>query len=266
MAPPAPPEQRLDVRLQGSIVHAVLAEQVRRPQRLGSLFERIFDQECSRARVPPGYLTEAVRLEMLLSLRLFFAGQQPSQTERVRTEEAFELTLEGGLNVRGKIDRLDVTADRKALIIDYKYAKRHNLLKLVREHKEARRVQAGLYLRAVREYFEYEPAGMEFCTVRRGVDRKGWHKPEELAELVELSTSQTLNAARQIREGRIEADPADTDKCEYCDFSDICRVETAAPIAVGAPAAPSAPAPAVPAAPRAPAPAVPPPPIGGDSQ
>ena len=234
-ASPVPPDQRLDARLQGGIIHAVLAELVHNPQPLEPLFESIFKQKCSRERVPEDYRTEAIRLEMIESLRLFQDGEQPPPAHRIVTEEIFELDLGDGLKIRGVIDRLDISDDGKVLVIDYKYTRSYKLPELVRDSKLARRVQAGLYLRAARQYFGYQPTGMLFCAVRRGVDWRGWRKAKELVDLVELASTQTLRTARRIREGRIEPDPADVQKCEYCDFRDVCRVETGARAVIGAP-------------------------------
>ena len=236
--PPARPAERLDALVQGSIVHQLLAELLREPQPLEPLFDRVFEGFRAEERIPAGYRTEAVRLEMIESLRLFLDDQQAPPAGQVRTEEEFELALGEGLTIRGRIDRLDVIGDGNTHVIDYKYTRSANLGRLLKDNNGGRRVQAGLYLRAVREFFGYEPAGMSFCAMRRGVGWRGWDKPEELTYLVSLSTAQALGVAQQIREeGCIEPDPAEAEACEYCDFRDICRVETAAVAAIAAPSA-----------------------------
>src|ERR1017187_1865774 len=68
-AAPARPEQRLDFRTQGTIVHAVLAAIHGHRQALEGTFDRIFRRICEEQCVPPGYRTEACRQRMLADVR-----------------------------------------------------------------------------------------------------------------------------------------------------------------------------------------------------
>ena len=58
---PPVPRDRLDVLLQGSILHRALAEWTRAPLLGSAILDEIFEEECARLRVPEGYRTEAVR-------------------------------------------------------------------------------------------------------------------------------------------------------------------------------------------------------------
>ncbi|MGH9722940.1 MAG: PD-(D/E)XK nuclease family protein, partial [Bryobacteraceae bacterium] len=119
---PPRPEDRFDFLLQGSIVHTVLAEVQGRPHELDAVFARIFDQECTKASVPRGYRAEALRRQMLDDVRRLLEDDQLPRASEVRTEQKFRFTLEGGATVRGRIDRIDLWEDGRALILDYKYS------------------------------------------------------------------------------------------------------------------------------------------------
>src|SRR5262249_38240 len=56
-----PPQDRLDFRLQGTILHRTLAEWHRSPQPIEPLFDRIFAEKCAAEVVFMGYRTEFLR-------------------------------------------------------------------------------------------------------------------------------------------------------------------------------------------------------------
>jgi ATP-dependent helicase/DNAse subunit B len=81
------------------------------------------------------------------------------------------LELEGGVRIRGKIDRLD-TWNGYALVTDYKSGR---TVYPVARWEQDRRMQAALYMLAVRELTDLEPAGGVYVPL---ADRKG--KPRGL--------------------------------------------------------------------------------------
>ncbi len=68
---PPPPRDRLDLLVQGSILHRALAEWTKAPLLGSAILDEIFEEECARLRVPEGYRTEAVRLELMRHFRGF---------------------------------------------------------------------------------------------------------------------------------------------------------------------------------------------------
>jgi ATP-dependent helicase/nuclease subunit B len=153
-------------------------------------------------------------------------------------EQDFELALSDSLVIRGRIDRLDLLPDGRALVVDYKYSSSSRMREIISGNEEGNKVQAGLYLLAARRAFGYDPAGVLFCTLRQEVTWDGWHAPVEglekvgevcapevLAELMEGAVARSQDAARQIYEGRVEPAPAEASLCRNCDFRDICRVD-----------------------------------------
>src|SRR5512140_2417970 len=148
---PAPglPEDRLDLPLQGRILHETLAELTRCPREdpLTAL-ARAFEEYCAKERIPQGYRREAVRLELERNL-LLFAGQSAlPKGWKTEVEQSFELEL-GDIRIRGRIDRVDSDPETgRAMVIDYKYSSPQSVRNNVKAHEEGRLVQGGLYLLA----------------------------------------------------------------------------------------------------------------------
>jgi ATP-dependent helicase/DNAse subunit B len=241
---PAAPRDRLDVLLQGTILHRALAEWARMPLLGAELLERVFDEECAQRRIPGTYRTEAVRLELLRHFEMFLENHDVELGWKTRVEEKFELPLSPELKIRGRIDRLETGPKGQALVIDYKYS--GQVKDRVEQNESGSLVQGGLYLLAAERVFRLKPAGMLYCGVKKKVAWEGWHAipglgvgeactPERLRELTEDAARSASEAHSAILAGRVAVHPADRKKCAWCDYRDICRVETiAAELGAGA--------------------------------
>ena len=140
--PPAP-RDRLDVLLQGSILHRALAEWTRAPLLGRSILDEVFEDECARRRVPEGYRTEAVRLELMRHFRGFLEDRQFALGWPTRVEEKFSYALSPLVNITGRIDRLDVGPGNQALVIDYKYSAGNKIRERVEDTGAGSAVQGG---------------------------------------------------------------------------------------------------------------------------
>jgi RecB family exonuclease len=236
---PPEPRDRLDVRRQGSILHAALAEWIRAPLLGTDVFRRVFDDECDRKKIPLTYRREAVRLEMLRHFEGFIEDRQVQLGWRTEAEKEFEFALSPGLKVRGRIDRLEIGPRGEALVIDYKYSAGNAVMQRVEQSESGNSVQGGLYLLAAEREWGLDGVGMLYCGLKKGVNWDGWHvEMEGLGRIGEVRTREALrelieDAERLAREtqvgilsGRVEVKPADTDKCRWCDYRDVCRVDT----------------------------------------
>jgi ATP-dependent helicase/DNAse subunit B len=239
--PPAP-RDRLDMLVQGTIMHRALADWVDHPLFGAGVFDRAFEEECAKQRVPMDYRTEAVRLELLRNFSRFLSNPEWDFVAwNTKTEQQFEYALQPGLKIRGRIDRLAVNAQGQALVIDYKYSAAAKIRERVKDSDSGQRAQAGLYLLAAERQFKLQPAGMLFCGLKKEVVWDGWHlplpdlswagearRPQDLRELMDTAARVAAEAHAAILNGTIAAAPADTDLCKWCDFRDACRVETLA--------------------------------------
>jgi hypothetical protein len=219
---PLKPRDRLDVLLQGSILHQALAE---------GAFDPAFEQACQKNNVPRGYRTEAVRLELLRHFEAFQADRQWPLAWPGRTEQKFVIALTPELSINGRIDRLVVGPDNQAIVIDYKFSPAARV-------RDRAKVQGGLYLLAAERFFNLEPAGSFYCSLREPISWDGWHAnvpglglgesctPSALRELMMEAEQQAIETHESLVSGNREVRPADPTKCRYCDYKNICRVET----------------------------------------
>jgi ATP-dependent helicase/DNAse subunit B len=239
---PDAPRDRLNFLVQGSILHEALAEWTRSPLLGDAALEEAFERHCSDEHVPRTYRTEAVRLELLRHFQAFTRDAQVNlKGWKTRVEEKFEFALNGGLTLRGRIDRMDVDSRDRVLVVDYKYSAAGKLKERIESSASGDAVQAGVYLMAAARHFKMKPAGMLFCHVKNGVNWDGWHfeltdlgdvgtaRPEAaFAELMQNAEQTVLRVHDEIVTGCIDVAPADQSKCAWCECRDICRVETIA--------------------------------------
>ena len=234
---PPQPRDRLDVLAQGSILHRALASWAQAPIFGAGLLDEVFDQEVAARKIPLGYRTEAVRLELLRHFQAFLKDEQVPPPRDVRVEQKVSFAINPTLSITGRIDRLDVGPRNQALVIDYKYSAAERIKKSVAQSEDGDRVQAGLYLLATQKALGMDPVGMLYCGLRKNVSWSGWHlnRPglqsvgeartrEALGELIEAARAATLETHEAILTGRIAPRPKDRDLCKRCDFRDICRV------------------------------------------
>ena len=238
---PPVPRDRLDLLLQGNIIHRALAEWTRAPLLGTAILDQVFEEECARLRVPEGYRTEAVRLELMRHFRGFLADTQFAlRGWSTRVEEKFSYALHPLVNITGRIDRLDTGPGNQALVIDYKYSAGDKIRERVEDTGGGHLVQGGLYLAAAARSFGLDPAGMLFCGLKKEVSWDGWHvnvpgleslgtstTREYLRALIDDAESAAARVHEAITSGDIAVRPADPLKCRWCDFCDICRVESA---------------------------------------
>ncbi|MEO8595726.1 MAG: PD-(D/E)XK nuclease family protein [Candidatus Solibacter sp.] len=228
---PLRPEERFTFPEQGNIVHAVVAEWWLHPQEIVPLFERIFAAHLAAAHIPNGYHTERLRNAMLDDLKRFTSEDAwPRDAFQSQTEIPFEFPLTADLNIKGRIDRLDIAPDGLAYIIDYKYG---NMQRVKGKVKDPNLMQAPLYMMAA-EHLNAKPGGMFYLGLKGGLEYVGWSQSPLMDSLalpenwLETTRRNTLRIVGEIRAGRVDVNPADTGNCRYCDGRDICRVETVA--------------------------------------
>ncbi|HTM50300.1 MAG TPA: PD-(D/E)XK nuclease family protein [Bryobacteraceae bacterium] len=231
---PLPPQERLDFMLQGNIIHDTLAEWHRSPQPIEPLFDRVFAARCAAASVFMGYRTEYLRCQMLDDLRQFAADRRLPASADVITEYPFEMEIEPGLVIRGRIDRIDKLPDGRALIVDYKYSAAARVAEKV---EKATLLQGGLYALAVERELKMQPAAVFYFGLKKDLRMDGWSDPPDAFAAgakpltrawIDASVDRARAAAGQIRSGRIAPAPAWAGLCRLCDFRDVCRYDGAA--------------------------------------
>jgi ATP-dependent helicase/DNAse subunit B len=228
---PLRPEERLSFLEQGNIVHEVLAEWWREPRDVVPLFEQVFARHLEEEHIPNGYHTERLRNAMLDDLKRFTKGDAwPRGAFQSQTEIQFAFPLAEGLEIAGRIDRLDVAPDGSAFVLDYKYSAAQRVKDKL---KNENLMQAPLYMLAA-EHLKARPAGMFYVGLKGGIEYAGWSEDQRMDSLalpekwLETARERILRVVEEIRRGRVEIVPADRDSCRFCDARDVCRIEVAA--------------------------------------
>jgi hypothetical protein len=233
--PPATPSERLDPLLRGSVAHATLARWIETRRPIRELLDGEFQDACARARVPSGYRTEAIRRELLRDLERFSKAAVLPGPWQSRTERDFLLEVNDGLRLRGRIDRLDVSPDGQAVVIDYKYSREELVQDRVRQHDQGKRIQGGVYMLAAERLWGCDVVAVLFAALRRDTGWRGWLAlpgvrgfgtavtPEVLRELRDRSLEVAVEAAARIHQGVVEPQPEEHGQCDWCEFCDICR-------------------------------------------
>jgi hypothetical protein len=238
--PPEEPAERLDLLLQGNILHQTLALSEGSPLFVEEIFLRLFRESCEKAAVPPGWRTEKARLDLRRNLLRFLASPPLAGARTLSVESDFDLKLSDDLRIRGKIDRLAELPERGLVVIDYKYSTPERVRGRVRSHMRGELVQGGLYLWAAQKLRKLKPAAMLYCGLRNEVSWAGWHLPmfgwhelgeacdaEQLQQMIQQAVDISLEVAGRISNGVIAPAPADDKKCTWCESRDLCRVEEA---------------------------------------
>ncbi len=189
------------------------------------------------------------RLEFQLLRHLAYEARSASEFEPEHLELAFglpdaehpEVELEGGLRVRGKIDRVDRWGD-KAAVRDYKSGR---VTDYSAEKWPAKgRLQAALYMLVAERLLGveavaglYTPLSGDDRRPRGAVDAELAERlggdfvggdvlsHEDFAELREWARAAIATAAAEMGEGRLCSKP---DSCAYrggCSHPSICRIE-----------------------------------------
>jgi ATP-dependent helicase/DNAse subunit B len=228
---PLRPEERLSFLEQGNIVHEVLAEWWREARDLVPIFEQVFARHLEAGHIPNGYHTERLRNAMLDDLQRFTGGDAwPRGAFQSQTEIQFAFPLAEGVEIAGRIDRLDVAPDGRAFVLDYKYSAAQRVKDKL---KNENLMQAPLYMLAA-EHLNARPAGMFYVGLKGGIEYAGWSDDQRMGSLalpekwLESARQGTLRIVEEIRRGRVEIVPADRDSCRFCGAKDICRIEVAA--------------------------------------
>ena len=170
-----------------------------------------------REWTPEGFLSrehEEHRYAQGRTSLLRFREEQLSQNDTVvAVERPFTVNLDG-INIKGRIDRMDRTAEGTT-IVDYKSSD-------VRDAEKANtRARDSLQLKAYAMAFESEtgslPAQMQLHFLDSGV--VGTASPDR--KRLDKARSQLKSAAIGIRDGQFQPKP-DAVTCGYCPYRQIC--------------------------------------------
>ncbi|MFP6063905.1 ATP-dependent deoxyribonuclease AddB [Helicobacter pylori] len=212
----------------GSLLHELLKEAYEKDKNPYALEERLIWLLETRENITP-----KERLDTLIALKkiqAFYLKEKERFNTKIKIldlEKSFETTIQGVI-FKGRIDRIDKTADNEITLLDYKFK---NDLKLDNMSKTQRRglspieiaqistdYQMAIYAFALKNLGYKEPIKAFFYDLRKG----------ELLEEEELTLQAKMDHLEfsLIPKLKQEIDFEKTSEakdCEYCSFKDMCN-------------------------------------------
>ncbi|GAA8755071.1 ATP-dependent deoxyribonuclease AddB [Helicobacter pylori] len=212
----------------GSLLHELLKEAYEKDKNPHSLEERLIWLLETR-----GNITPKERLDTLVALKkiqAFYLKEKERFKAKIKIldlEKSFETTIQGVV-FKGRIDRIDKTADNEIILLDYKFKsdlKLDNMSKTQREGLSPIEIaqistdyQMAIYAFALKNLGYKEPIKAFFYDLRKG----------ELLEEDELTLQAKMDHLEfsLIPKLKQEIDfekTLEAKDCEYCSFKDMCN-------------------------------------------
>lgn len=250
---PVPPERRLDAAQIGMIVHEALARWNSKRDPMGEIVDSVFGDRLANLNLDASFRTEQLRMALRADLERFATEQTAAQRLFEGAEASFESDREyrvddlgSGPVVRCRIDRYDLDTEGGCYVTDYKYARPDRVKTLLKEHQSGDQLQLTLYLAALAQELDCEPAGMALCGLKGETSYEGLARDgtgglaaigaDELSGLVDQARSEAAAAIDGVLRGNVAVEPKDRSFCErLCDFHSVCRVHWSGPLDEGDP-------------------------------
>ncbi|WRE29435.1 ATP-dependent deoxyribonuclease AddB [Helicobacter pylori] len=212
----------------GSLLHELLKEAYEKDKNPYALEERLIQLLETRENITP-----KERLDTLIALKkiqAFYIKEKERFKAKIKIldlEKSFETIIQG-VAFKGRIDRIDKTADNEVILLDYKFKndlKLDNMSKTQREGLSPIEIaqistdyQMTIYAFALKNLGYKEPIKAFFYDLRKG----------ELVEEDELILQAKMDHLEfsLIPKLKQEIDFEKTSEakdCEYCSFKDMCN-------------------------------------------
>ncbi len=197
----------------GSLLHELLKEAYEKDKNPYALEERLIQLLETRENITP-----KERLDTLIALKkiqAFYLKEKERFKAKIKIldlEKSFETTIQGVI-FKGRIDRIDKTADNEIILLDYKFKSDLKLDNMSKTH-----YQMAIYAFALKNLGYREPIKAFFYDLRKG----------ELVEEDELILQAKMDHLEfsLIPKLKQEIDFEKTSEakdCEYCSFKDMCN-------------------------------------------
>jgi len=165
-----------------------------------------------------GFLTreheEARRLSARDALARFWQEQQTDPARPAAVEQEFAVVL-GRDRVRGRYDRVDVDADGRVSITDYKSSDVRDPGTAARRARES--LQLGIYALAWERQHGKAPDELALHFLESGLVGRS----DATDRRLDRAQERVVSVGDGIRAGRFEATPA-ANRCGFCPFREIC--------------------------------------------
>ncbi|WP_100976594.1 PD-(D/E)XK nuclease family protein [Helicobacter pylori] len=201
----------------GSLLHELLKEAYEKDKNPYVLEERLIWLLKTRENITP-----KERLDTLVALKkiqAFYLKEKERFNTKIKIldlEKSFETIIQGVV-FKGRIDRIDKTADNEMILLDYKFK---NDLKLDNMSKTqiSTDYQMAIYVFALKNLGYKEPIKAFFYDLRKG----------ELLEEDELTLQAKMDHLEfslipKLKQEMVFEKTLEVKDCEYCSFKDMCN-------------------------------------------
>ncbi|WRD89768.1 PD-(D/E)XK nuclease family protein [Helicobacter pylori] len=199
----------------GSLLHELLKEAYEKDKNPYALEERLIQLLETK-----GNITPKERLDTLIALKkiqAFYIKEKERFNAKIKIldlEKSFETTIQG-VAFKGRIDRIDKTADNEIILLDYKFKSE---LKLDNMSEKQRDYQMAIYAFALKNLGYKGPIKAFFYDLRKGKLLEE-EEPILQAKMDYLKYSLIPKLKQEIDfEKTLEVKD-----CEYCSFKDMCN-------------------------------------------
>ncbi|WP_024114389.1 ATP-dependent deoxyribonuclease AddB [Helicobacter pylori] len=212
----------------GSLLHELLKEAYEKDKNPYALEERLIQLLKTRENITP-----KERLDTLIALKkiqAFYLKEKERFNTKIKIldlEKSFETTIQGVI-FKGRIDRIDKTADNEMILLDYKFKselKLDNMSKTQREGLSPIEIaqisadyQMAVYAFALKNLGYKEPIRAFFYNLRKGelLEEEG---PNLQAKMHYLESS----LIPKLKQEMVFEKTLEAKDCEYCSFKDMCN-------------------------------------------
>ncbi|WP_100956369.1 PD-(D/E)XK nuclease family protein [Helicobacter pylori] len=197
----------------GSLLHELLKEAYEKDKNPYALEERLIQLLKTRENITP-----KERLDTLIALKkiqAFYVKEKERFKAKIKIldlEKSFETTIQG-VAFKGRIDRIDKTADNEMILLDYKFK---NDLKL--DNQISTDYQMAIYAFALKNLGYKGPIKAFFYDLRKG----------ELLEEEGLTLQAKMHYLEsslipKLKQEMVFEKTLEVKDCEYCSFKDMCN-------------------------------------------
>ncbi|GAA6949647.1 ATP-dependent deoxyribonuclease AddB [Helicobacter pylori] len=201
----------------GSLLHELLKEAYEKDKSPYALEERLVQLLKTRENITPKERLDA--LIALKKIQAFYVKEKERFKAKIKIldlEKSFETAIQG-VAFKGRIDRIDKTADNEMILLDYKF-KSELKLDNMSKTQISTNYQMAIYAFALKNLGYKEPIKAFFYDLRKG----------ELLEEEGLTLQAKMHYLEyslipKLKQEMVFEKTLEVKDCEYCSFKDMCN-------------------------------------------
>ncbi|EPZ93901.1 ATP-dependent deoxyribonuclease AddB [Helicobacter pylori] len=212
----------------GSLLHELLKEAYEKDKNPHALEERLIQLLKTRENITPKERLDT--LIVLKKIQAFYIKEKERFKAKIKIldlEKSFETTIQG-VAFKGRIDRIDKTADNEMILLDYKFKsdlKLDNMSKTQREGLSPIEIaqistdyQMAIYAFALKNLGYKEPIKAFFYDLRKGelLEEEGLTLQAKMDHL-------EFSLIPKLKQEMVFEKTLEVKDCEYCSFKDMCN-------------------------------------------